>query len=179
MNLKSSSSHLSSRFYHLKHGFTLIELLIVISIIGILAALILTNVQGVRERARDARRKSDLVSIKSSLRLYYNDQKSFPTSTNGEIIGCGDTLTACNWGESRFAIGDTIYMNNLPNDPSFGGSNSTATYAYHQVSDDSYILVAQLENQSDPDIADSQGRCNTQYGTITDSDPEHDYVVCE
>ena len=70
-------------------------------------------------------------------------------------------------------------MNTLPNDPSFGGSNTTSTYAYYQVTDDSYVLVAQLENESDPDIADSQGRCNTQYSTISGSDPEHDYVVCE
>lgn len=171
--------NLKSHFSHLKHGFTLIELLIVISIIGILAALVLTNVQGVRERARDARRKSDLASIKSSLRLYYNDQKSFPTSSNGNIVGCGDTITSCDWGQSRFAINDTIYMNTIPNDPSYGGSNTTATYSYYQTSDDSYILVAQLENKSDPDLADSQGRCSAQYSTLTSSDPERDYVICE
>ena len=73
MNLKSK----------LSLGFTLIELLIVIAIIGILAALIMTNVQGVRERARDSRRKADLSALKTSLRLYYNDQKIFPPDTSG------------------------------------------------------------------------------------------------
>lgn len=161
----------------IKRGFTLIELLIVITIIGILSALVLVNVQGVRERARDARRKSDLVSIKSALRLYYNDAKLFPDSDNGNIVGCDGI--ACTWGTSRFATGNTVYMNALPNDPSNSASNPTAAYAYHQISDDSYILIATLENESDPDIGDSQDRCSTPYSSYTNKDLEHDYVLCE
>jgi len=161
----------------IKRGFTLIELLIVITIIGILAALVLVNVQGVRERARDARRKSDLVSIKSALRLYYNDHKLFPSSTSGNIVGC-DGAT-CSWGTSRFATGSTVYMNTLPSDPSNSASNPSATYAYHQISDDSYVLIAILENESDPDISDSQDRCSTPYTSYNGKDPEHDYVLCE
>lgn len=159
----------------IKRGFTLIELLIVITIIGILAALVLTNVQGVRERARDARRKSDLTSIKSSLRLYYNDFKAFPDSSSGSIVGCPGS---CVWGSSRFANNETVYMNTLPTDPLSTDTNPVS-YAYHQVSDDSYALVATLENESDPDIADSQARCSTPYASVTTKDLEHDYVICE
>jgi prepilin-type N-terminal cleavage/methylation domain-containing protein len=36
-----------------QRGFTLIELLVVISIIGLLAALILTNIAGTRDRGYD------------------------------------------------------------------------------------------------------------------------------
>jgi len=158
-----------------KLGFTLIELLIVITIIGILSALVLTNVQGVRERARDARRKSDLTSIKSSLRLYYNDFKAFPDSDNGNIVGCSG---ACVWGSSRFGSGDTVYMNTLPADP-IDTSSTPVSYSYYQVSDDSYALVATLENESDQDIADSQARCSTPYAAVTNKDVEHDYVLCE
>ncbi len=159
----------------IKRGFTLIELLIVITIIGILSALVLTNVQGVRERARDARRKSDLTSIKSSLRLYYNDAKSFPDSDNGNIVGCSGS---CVWGSSRFASGDTVYMNTLPTDPLSTDTNPLS-YEYYQVSDDSYAIIATLENESDPDIADSQARCSTPYAAVTTKDLEHDYVLCE
>lgn len=151
-----------------KLGFTLIELLIVISIIGILAALVLTNIQGVRERARDARRKSDLNSLKTSLRLYYNDFGSFPTSTNGRIDGCGTGGTTCEWG-TTFASANT-YMNQLPLDPSSSASNPI-TYTYTYVNSDSYTLTAELENESDPDLVDSQERCNTGSGT--------EYVICE
>jgi len=55
-------------------GFTLIELLVVISIIGILATLIFANFAGVRERARDAARKSDINQIQKGLEIYKSSQ---------------------------------------------------------------------------------------------------------
>lgn len=63
-----------------RSGFTLIELLVVISIIGILAALFLANMVGVRERSRDAATKSNLTQLQNALRLYYNDNQRFPTT---------------------------------------------------------------------------------------------------
>ncbi len=155
-----------------KKGFTLIELLIVITIIGILSALVLTNIQSARERARDARRKTDLAAIKSALRLYYNDQKVFPSSSGGNISACSGS---CSWGSSSFADGTTIYMNTLPSDPS-STTTDTIPYIYTKINDDSYAIVANLENESDPDIEESQARCNSIY---TPSDTEHAYVICE
>jgi prepilin-type N-terminal cleavage/methylation domain-containing protein len=59
-------------------GFTLVELLVAIGIIATLAAILLPNLMGARERARDAQRKQDLDSVKSALRLYYNDHGEYP-----------------------------------------------------------------------------------------------------
>ncbi|MDP2672104.1 MAG: type II secretion system protein, partial [Candidatus Daviesbacteria bacterium] len=50
-------------------GFTLIELLVAIAIIGILSSFLLSNFVGVRQRARDGVRKSDLRQIQSALEL--------------------------------------------------------------------------------------------------------------
>lgn len=164
----------------LKKGFTLIELLIVIAIIGILTALVTTNLQGVRERARDVRRKTDLRTIQQALRLYYNDAKRFPASTGSYgILGCNLVTApdACAWG-GEFATTTSTYLTSLPLDPS-SSSTSQLTYNYHALSTDQYILVANLENESDIDIAESQARCSAVYASYPGpKDPTTNYVLC-
>lgn len=57
-----------------RKGFTLIELLVVIAIIGILSAIGLVALNGAREKARDAKARSDLATFRTALALYYDDQ---------------------------------------------------------------------------------------------------------
>jgi prepilin-type N-terminal cleavage/methylation domain-containing protein len=170
----------------MKKAFTLIELLVVIAIIGTLATLIIANIQGVRERGRDLRRKADLSSLEKSLRLFYNDTKAYPAhNSNYEIVGCTSPTspTACTWGDA-FAIGDTIYMSKIPQDPLTSNANPTTRYYYfrHATDTDRYLLLARLENASDAEITDSQLRCNELYNQFTSSfgasEPTKDYVSC-
>jgi len=126
-------------------GFTLIELLVVISIIGILATLLLANYSATRERARYAQRKSDLRNIQTALRMFYNDFNRYPSSSNGQIVGCGTSgNTVCGWG-GTFSAGSTnvVYMNILPKDP-----QSNRRYNYVAVGGE-YTLSACLENKGD------------------------------
>lgn len=159
-----------------RKGFTLIELLIVIAIIGILAALVLTNLNSARERARDVRRKSDLDGIAKSLRLYYSDNSSFPDDNGGSIGSCGGT---CAWGGSfTNAAGTTVYMSHLPLDPS-SSAGSDIAYQYWSDGSDTFALVAVLENLSDPSIISSQTTCAAAYASFTGTKtPDRDYVVC-
>lgn len=125
-------------------GFTLIELLVVISIIGILSTLLLSNLQGARARARDVQRKSDLKQVKTALRMYYNDNQSYPSGSGN--IGQGCDGGSCDWGTSLFGeTGGTVYMKLLPQDP----LGSPSSYYYHQIDSDSFNLYACLENKSD------------------------------
>lgn len=150
----------------LKRGFTLIELLIVIAIVGILVALILPNLSGARERARDSRRKIDLNNVQQALRLYYNDARVFPLTAD------------LNWASSlQNPAGTTTYMTQLPSDPQ-STTSSPVTYRYVSGTGSTYLLIAVLENLSDPDIAESQARCPATYGAFADKS-ETDYVVCE
>jgi len=59
-------------------GFTLIELLVVIAVIGLLSTIVMVSLNSARAKARDARRKEDLKSIRTALEMYYNDNNNIP-----------------------------------------------------------------------------------------------------
>ena len=67
-------------------SFTLIELLVVIAIIGLLATVVMIAVGGVRAKARDAKRVSELDNFIKAVQMYYLD--------NGKYPGEGDSAGA-------------------------------------------------------------------------------------
>ena len=110
-------------------GFTLIEIIIVITIIGVLAALISSNFLNSLKKGRDAKRKADLEQMTRALEMYYEDNKVYPdaVSFGGQLCHPGGCATK-------------IYMQKLPNDPVSG-----KTYSY-RLDNESYRLYACLEN---------------------------------
>lgn len=54
-------------------GFTLIELLVVIAIVGILSAVVLSQLNSAREKGADAAVKSNLVSVRSVAETLYDN----------------------------------------------------------------------------------------------------------
>lgn len=121
-------------------GFTLVELLIVVGIIGILATLLMANFIGVRQRARDAQRKSDLRQIQSAIEIYRSDINSYP---GAPLPACGSALT----GGSPAST----YMQKIPCDPNGTSYYNSGKY-YYTSGSNTYSLGACLENS-----ADSQG----------------------
>ena len=121
-------------------GFTLLELLIVIALIGVLAsALVLAiNPNTQLERARDSQRKSDLRNIQTALELYYEDNKSYPTT-----ISFGQPVLP--------------YMAKAPQDP----RSPTYTYRYEQeLSGQGYQLYAVLERCKSSTSCNDRQACN-------------------
>ncbi len=57
------------------------ELLVVIAIIGILSSIVLANLNGSRQRARDAARVGDVKSVQLALELYFDNAGNYPSGT--------------------------------------------------------------------------------------------------
>jgi len=136
-------------------GFTLIELLIVIAIIGVLAALLMANFVGVRQRSRDAQRKSDLRQIQSALELYRADESSYPAA----FPACGASLTGTTISN--------VYIQKLPCDPVTG---NTYSYTPSGTPSMSYELIACLENVNDSQ-KDSVNVCGATGWSLTLQNP--------
>jgi prepilin-type N-terminal cleavage/methylation domain-containing protein len=100
-------------------GFTIIELLIVIVIIGLLALLVLNNVGGATDDARDVQRKDDVAKLSSQLEIYQAENGNYPTEANMEDNAAGG------WVDSNLSIdlGATV-------DAGGAAINATGGYVY-------------------------------------------------
>ena len=133
-----------------KPGFTLIELLVVISVIGILAALLLANFAGIRDRADDAKVKSNMKQMQTALRLYYNDNQTYPAIQ--DCTALSDELAT--------------YMEDVDSFP--------ASCKYSLTTTDTFKACVSLANSADKDIEAAGGKCG---GSLL-SVPTNPFCVC-
>lgn len=77
------------------NGFTLIELLVVVAIIGILAAIVISQYSSYRERSFDSRALSDLRNAASAEEAYYADYERYVDCASGEL--CQGILPGYRW----------------------------------------------------------------------------------
>jgi len=119
-----------------KKGFTLIEMLIVITIIGILSALILVGLSSFRMRGRDARRIADVRQAQNGLEIYYTKNLKYPTVAAGS--------PASRWTELTTTLtGAGIGLTQIPQDPLAPDSS----YDYKDGnSQQNYVIAVTLED---------------------------------
>lgn len=149
---------------HKNKAFTLVELLVVMSVLGVLIALVAGNFRSAQVRGRDAKRKSDLKQMSHSLELFYSDYGRYPAESSGQVSACPfdpatSIGTACTWGSGQFSDGKTVYFKTMPDDPT-----TNASYLYRIVpgsSNQKFQLFARLENTNDPEIITTTYSCGS------------------
>lgn len=142
----------------IQRGFTLIEILVVVAIIGILAGIIVANLDTVR-RSRDSQRISDLLKIQTALEQYKADNGSYPPNEWSSSVNIQlNCPSGVGLGNSDCSI---IYLAKFPVDPHNSLDDFYITawgwpaqYYYTRLSDNAYVLKACLEvpKEGDPNI---------------------------
>lgn len=127
--------------YFQKRGFTLIETLVVIAILGILFSIVITAFTGVRERARDARRKAEINQFGRFLTL----SCYLPDGGGGEY----DLISLADEIRNKYPQ-YANFISNMPKDPKTG-TETESKYIYTVNGDGTKCaLYANLENNQEP-----------------------------
>lgn len=111
-------------------GFTFIELLVTVTIIMVLTAVGIVSYRVTNQKARDARRRSDLESVRSALEICRTETGAYPASI--------DFAT-----NAPITCGGATYLAKSPNDPKAG--QGTFGYSYTRTSNTTYTLCAEIE----------------------------------
>lgn len=123
-----------------KHGFTLIELLIVIAIVGILSAIGLLALNNSRERARDAKRESDLDHIRTAMQLYFDDHDDAFYDTGGAVA-----IRIDGGNDAGFTTAIQPYLPQIPDHPKDTGNPDNDYWYINEAGAQHFALATKLE----------------------------------
>jgi prepilin-type N-terminal cleavage/methylation domain-containing protein len=121
-----------------RRGFTLVEMILACAIIGILASIAYGTFTGMRERARDTQRMSDIEQLRLAMKLYKDTYGTYPDYRFGSIIGEGEPI------DDELSA----FFSTVPADP-LGSGGGNFKYAYDSefncpsVGNDVIILMAE------------------------------------
>ena len=150
-----------------KKGFTLIELLVVISIISLFSSIVLTSINSVRSKARDARRLTDFKQIQTALEFYYDKYGAYPGPAGASPCNPGENDRNDAWcrdtrsPESTTPIQNWIpglqeFLPSMPHNPKPYAAPPSVSYHYclggsncvQSGTNQTYWLWTSLENNT-------------------------------
>jgi prepilin-type N-terminal cleavage/methylation domain-containing protein len=131
------------RFFRQQKGFTLLELLVVISIIGLLIAMIAVSFGTAQKKGRDAKRRADVKSLQNAFEQYY--------AANNSVY---DSVANCSTMKST-----TYLPGGQPVDPQTGSAYTCRS------SSTAYCVCALLEDEDRGNATGDAGSTTCSYGT--------------
>lgn len=99
--------------FHKQSGFTLLEIMVVLVIIGIIASMVVPNLMGSQDTAREQKAVIDIGSLETALGMYRSQNYNYPTTEQG--LEALVTQTEIEPVPRRFPEGG--YIKRLPKDP--------------------------------------------------------------
>ena len=163
---------LKSRF-----GFTLVELMVVVSVIGILSAVVYASFGDSRKIARDDIRKTDLKNLQVAIELYRAQNGRYPEQ------GCGTVGTQ--WAGAAPVNNSALsscpqyivklvpdFIASLPIDPFYKTTNNLGYYYRTDALGTAYKLMARdsVEVKKVTSYADEFARCPSKRSDVVTND---------
>ncbi len=131
-----------------QQGFTLLEIMVVVVIMGMLSAIVATNVMGSKEQASIEKASMDIKALDNALDMYKLDNHRFPTTEQG-LDALVNKPTSSPEPKSYRKDG---YIKDLPQDP-WGNDYMYINPGTHNSSRyDLYSLGPDGEDGTDDDI---------------------------
>jgi len=127
-----------------KKGFTLVELIIVVTILGILAAIVLPTFQGNVAQARESSAKSDLMTMRNQIEMYKLQHNGTPP---GYVNGAGAPIaTMVLQLIGTTAVTGHTSPSTIPSDPFLYGPyvKKIPPNPFNKLSDIAYVAEATL-----------------------------------
>jgi type II secretion system protein G len=125
-----------------KKAFTLVELILVITILGILAALVMPTFQGNIATAKESAAKSDLMALRTQIELYKLQHNQYPP---GYVNGVGTDIATLELQlTATSTVTGIVSASTVPSDPFLYGPylKKIPPNPYNKLSTIAYVAEA-------------------------------------